>query len=299
MAHSIGLKFHGVRAIHPVPARENQSIGGNTSCIELVDSETRIFVNAGFGISQVGTHILAERNRGIFGLETNILFTDFLWDSIMGLTSFAPLHHTDAKINIFTGGPTHFAQAALDEVTSNLFSPFDGLSNMAAKTSFTEVQTAIQIGAWIISSIVLDNDLTDGGSSVWRLKHLRSGDDIGIALLCNTETKTLKKLTSFFRGCQTIVCGATNPANNGMIDKNRMGFQDALNLALATSSQSLVLTHFHPSQSDIELQGEFLDLQTRLNIINQRNNNFPLDIRLATELSERPLMSSQALKLVV
>lgn len=299
MAHPISLKFHGVRAIHSVPTQKNQTTGGNTSCIEVIDGVSRIFINAGFGLSHAGDNILEQIKHGLSDLDINILFSDFLWDSMMGLTSFAPLHHPDTRLNILTGTSSRDAQAALDDVTSNLFSPFYGFANMAAKISFIEVKAPIQIGGWVITSMALDNNLTENGCSIWRLKHQTLGEDLGIVMLCDTKPESIRKLNSFLGGCKTIICGATNPSSHPKDPGCRMGFLDALHLALAANAQSLVLTHFHPAQSDIELQAEYINTQRQLNAIYGKHQKHALTIRLATELTEQSPGDSQTFKIAV
>lgn len=299
MAHPISLKFHGVRAIHSVPTIKNQTTGGNTSCIEVIDGVSRIFINAGFGLSHTGDNILEQFKRGLSEPEINILFSDFLWDSMMGLTSFAPLYHPDTRLNILTGTSSRDAQAALDDVTSNLFSPFYGFANMAAKTSIIEVKAPIQIGDWVITSMALANKLTENGCSIWRLKHQTSGEDLGIVMLSDTTPESIGKLNSFLGGCQTIICGATKPSSHPNDNTCRMGFLDALHLAMAANAQSLILTHFHPAQSDIELQAEYIYIQRQLNAIYGKHQKHAPTIRLATELTEQSLGNSQTFKIAV
>ena len=44
------VKLHGTRGAYPTSSADNQTYGGNTACIEVINGEQRIIVDAGTGI---------------------------------------------------------------------------------------------------------------------------------------------------------------------------------------------------------------------------------------------------------
>ena len=44
------IKLHGTRGAYPTSSKENQKFGGNTACIEIIDGEERLILDAGTGI---------------------------------------------------------------------------------------------------------------------------------------------------------------------------------------------------------------------------------------------------------
>jgi hypothetical protein len=298
MAHPIRIKFHGVRAIHPAPGLENKISGGNTSCIELIDDETILYVNAGYGLATNGDELLRSARKQNNNLDINLLFSDYLWDSTLGLASFSPVHDKSTNLRIMTAGSTRDAQSGLDDVTSNLFSPFDGFHSLAARKKIIQVSSNFELGQWMISAKLIPNKLTTGGASVWRLKH-KSGEDIGIILLCETIETTQAMAASFLEGCRTLICAATTDKYQSAKDPNRTGFMDALILALAVKAETLLLTQFHPSMDDQMLQAELINLQTSLETIKTTQPSSNVSIRLATELGVTTLPQVKAKKLAV
>lgn len=298
MATSISIKFLGVRAIHANPSRGNETTGGNTGCIQIHDGTTKIFINAGFGINSVGGEITSEAKQRSGPPEVNILFSDFLWESTLGLASFLPMHLKSSTINIITAGEKKVAFDALNDAASKYFTPFDGLESLPAKKKIIEAQTPVIIGRWSIQGLLLPNALTPDGAAVWRLNHA-DGHSIGVVMLCETSHDAIAKGAEFLNECDTLICSASNVHSPHITSQNRLGFDDALTLAVASNSQSLILSQFHPAMTDFQLQQELLLLHKKLDQLKSRGAAKSLSIRLAHELEPIVLASASGHKIAV
>jgi hypothetical protein len=285
MAHDISLKIRGIRALYSSPGLKNQTTGGNTSCIQIHDGTHTIFINAGFGVNMAGDELFAKYLKTKMPVNCTILFSDFLWDSIMGLPFFTPIHFKSTEIDILTGCHAATAEKALDDVASPLFSPFNGVAGFRSFISFRTIDSAMSLGAWTINALTLDHPLTPYPVTVWRLTH-ESGWDVGVILLCNPDQTSLRSVHPFLKGCKTLVCAAsTSPTNDGW-DQHRTGFDDALNIALNIGAQDLVLSQFHPEMTDLLLQRELLKLQSTLQLKKEQGlpNAKTLNVHLGSEL---------------
>ena len=92
---SFKLKFWGVRGSIACPSPNHIAFGGNTSCIEVSAGGTRIILDAGTGIRNMG-HWLQRKNI----TEATILLSHVHWDHINGFPFFSPAFHKDWSFHI-------------------------------------------------------------------------------------------------------------------------------------------------------------------------------------------------------
>jgi len=135
------IRFWGVRGSIPSPGPETVEVGGNTSCVEVECGDTRIILDAGTGIRQLGARLVERRE-----LQIHLLLSHYHWDHIHGLPFFAPVYLPSAKLEVFGA--------------AKLRSIHDVLHSQMTYPMFP----------------VAFDDLT----SHWSLRHLRSGDRFGV-----------------------------------------------------------------------------------------------------------------------
>jgi hypothetical protein len=284
MATEVRIKIRGVRAIHSAPSSQNLTTGGNTSSIEFIDDNHHIFINAGFGINEAGDEWMEKRKKQKNAFHGTILFSDFMWDSTMGLPFFSPMHLKSSQIEILTGASVIEAKEAMNDVSSNLFTPFNGADSFAAKVSIKKVTSSSQIGRWTINALSLDHPLTPYPITIWRLVH-KLGMDIGVIMLCNNDKFSIDKVQKFLAGCKTLLCAASNSTCRDQWSNHRTTFSDALSIALSTGAQELYLNQFHPEMNDLNLQRELAKLQSTL-LLTQTKQAHRLKIHLGSEIEE-------------
>ena len=71
MSHDLTVRFLGVRGSIAVPG---MAAGGNTACLEVVAGDTRIILDAGTGLRQLGNERMASGIR-----HSTILLSHLHW----------------------------------------------------------------------------------------------------------------------------------------------------------------------------------------------------------------------------
>lgn len=102
------VKFWGVRGSIACPSPQHIAFGGNTSCVEVSCGGSRIILDSGTGV----------RNLGHWLLRKDIKFATMMlshthWDHINGFPFFTPAFHPDCEFNIMAG---HLANAKIVDV---------------------------------------------------------------------------------------------------------------------------------------------------------------------------------------
>ncbi|WP_445383351.1 MBL fold metallo-hydrolase [Robiginitalea sp. IMCC43444] len=105
--------LHGTRGAYPSSRIENQTYGGNTPCIEVVDGKDRLIVDAGTGIVGLDFDPIYKAK------SMNILLTHLHMDHIQGLAFCKPLFNPKMEINIWgPGGSNESLQTRLNRFMS-------------------------------------------------------------------------------------------------------------------------------------------------------------------------------------
>lgn len=94
------VKYYGIRGSIPVPGREYEIYGGNTTSVLIKDKNTYIIIDAGTGIRNIGTDLI-HNSIAKKGLKINILFTHSHWDHIQGFPFFIPAYFPDIEFHIY------------------------------------------------------------------------------------------------------------------------------------------------------------------------------------------------------
>lgn len=95
---SFKVKLWGVRGSIPCPSPMHMSFGGNTSCVEVSLDGSRLILDAGTGIRQLG-HWLLKKNV----TEACILLSHTHWDHISGFPFFSPAFRPNRTFKILAG----------------------------------------------------------------------------------------------------------------------------------------------------------------------------------------------------
>jgi ribonuclease Z len=91
------VRFWGTRGSIPTPGRHAEKYGGNTTCLEVRHGDTRVVLDAGSGIVQMGAAWMQESAGQ--PIQAYLLFTHLHWDHIQGFPFFVPGYR---KGNAFT-----------------------------------------------------------------------------------------------------------------------------------------------------------------------------------------------------
>ena len=108
MSHPLSVRFLGVRGSVATPGAAFASVGGNTSCLEVIAGDTKIILDAGTGLRVLGDERMAAGLR-----HHTLLLSHLHWDHLQGLPFFTPVYVPGHRIEIASGpcGARPLAQA--------------------------------------------------------------------------------------------------------------------------------------------------------------------------------------------
>src|SRR5436305_14630998 len=95
------LKFYGTRGSIPVCDASFQQFGGNTTCLQITDTNQIAIIDAGTGLRNLGRDLRAIGHKQE---QIRIAFTHFHWDHIQGFPFFAPAYDSKQQITLLTLG---------------------------------------------------------------------------------------------------------------------------------------------------------------------------------------------------
>ncbi len=133
------VRFWGVRGSFPVPGKQTNRYGGNTSCVEIeVDGHDPIVIDAGTGLRHLGKELINGRFQNRVG-TTHLLISHTHWDHIQGLPYFMPLHTEGHALEIYARQPgdTHLASVFAQQTDGPYF-PVP-LESLRAEVKFNEL----------------------------------------------------------------------------------------------------------------------------------------------------------------
>ncbi|MFO7568961.1 MAG: MBL fold metallo-hydrolase [Smithellaceae bacterium] len=90
------IRCFGARGSIPVSGRDYLRYGGNTTCLEIRNSQGNVLlIDAGSGMREAGNTLIAEGCR-----DFTLVLTHAHWDHIMGFPFFKPLYRHDTSITV-------------------------------------------------------------------------------------------------------------------------------------------------------------------------------------------------------
>lgn len=108
-------KFTDIESfLESIPAHLKGGYGGNTTCVEVNTSNTKIIIDAGTGIRHTIPNYMSSGCQNGKGV-VHLFFTHFHWDHILGLPFFAPIYIPGNTIHIYA------VQTDLENILKTLF----------------------------------------------------------------------------------------------------------------------------------------------------------------------------------
>jgi ribonuclease BN (tRNA processing enzyme) len=141
------VNLKGTRGSYPTSSKINQRYGGNTSCIEVINGEERIIVDAGTGILEIDFDTFYKSDR------IDILLTHLHMDHIQGLAYCKPLFNPNKEVYIWgPGGSPESLKSRLTRYISPPLFPIS-LRDIPAKLVIQELpNTPFNLGGFVVSS---------------------------------------------------------------------------------------------------------------------------------------------------
>lgn len=269
------VRFWGTRGSIPTPGRATEKYGGNTTCLEVRCGETRIVLDAGSGIRQLGNAWLAEfAGRPI---DAHVVFTHLHWDHIQGFPFFAPAY---VKGNRFTIWGDERKEGGVRELLSGQmrgsYFPVP-LAAMQAELVFQNAVEEFAIGNVRVWTMPLPHP---GGCLGYRLESegcvmvLATDSELDLVALNRDELpqhfdvprRYDPKLLDFFSGANMLVIDAQY-TDDEYLTKKGWGHNSTttlIDLCTQVRPDMLVMFHHDPNSSDDKVTSMVADLAKRL-----------------------------------
>lgn len=139
------VRLHGTRGSYPTSSDSCQTYGGNTPCVEVINGEKRIVLDAGTGI--LGIDFDADYPDA----RIDIFLTHLHMDHIQGLAFCKPLFNPNREIHLWgPGGSYEPLQARLNRYLSPPLFPIP-LRDIPGKLHIHEMpETPVELGNFTI-----------------------------------------------------------------------------------------------------------------------------------------------------
>ncbi|MCP3849444.1 MAG: MBL fold metallo-hydrolase [Gammaproteobacteria bacterium] len=250
----LSIKFYGVRGSISVSGDEYQEFGGNTTCIQIMVSDTnRIgIMDAGTGIRQLGNDIMAM-NTG--QSEIFIAFSHFHWDHIQGLPFFAPAYVKDMNINILALGQNRKIENLKDIFDMQMQKQFFPITmdEMGANFNFLSIDKHSKVfmppdGIPVKMTAALHNH--PGGAYSYRYE--RKGQSIVISTDIEHGDEIDQNIVKLAQNADLLVHDAQYTAE---VLKTKKGwghssYDQAIEVARQAKVKKLIITHHDPDHDD-------------------------------------------------
>ena len=246
---SFKIKFWGVRGSIPCPSPEHISIGGNTSCIEVSCGGTRIILDSGTGIRNLG-HWLIRKNVH----QATMLLSHVHWDHICGFPFFSPAFHKDFSLSIMASHLSEFGgvrNVLAGQMTTPTFPvPLDALHSTMSFEDFKAGDSFTLPANRLVKIITAPLNHPDGATG-YRIEYA------GKSLCYVTDTEHVvgkpdQNILGLIEGTDLLIydCTYTDTEFKSKIGWGHSTWQEGVRLSQAANVKSLALFHHDPDHVD-------------------------------------------------
>ncbi len=239
------IRFWGVRGSIASPGPETAEVGGNTSCVEVICGGTRIVLDAGTGLRDLGNELLRNGDS----LAMTMLLSHYHWDHIQGLPFFVPVYLKATELSII-GAPSGVlsVKETLERQMSAPVFPvrFD---QVGARVSTREVEPGdtFDVGE---ARVTVARGNHPGGVVAYRIDH--GGESVVYATDTEHYACVDPQLRKLAEGASVLIYDSQYvpeeyPAKLGW---GHSTYVAATELAKSSGVSDLVLFHHDPSRKD-------------------------------------------------
>jgi len=257
---TLRLTFWGTRGSVPTPGPLTVRYGGNTPCVEVrTDSGRLIILDAGTGLRELGRS-LVERSSGA-PLEADLFLTHAHWDHIQGLPFFPPIFQAGNRFTIWGPGTLNgdIGRVIREQMSPVVFPvPFESLAARVDFRNLGESQSSADVD---VANFEVQHPggavayrLTSRGTNARSFVYI-SDNELAPNDQYHTSGTWRDRLVDFLRGANVLVHDATY-TNEEYAEHRGWGhstYDEALELAIDSGVETLVLFHHKPERTDDDL----------------------------------------------
>ncbi len=239
------IRFWGVRGSIASPGPETASVGGNTSCIEVMCGTERFVLDAGTGLRSLGNALVHAGGAQ----SLTLLLSHFHWDHIQGLPFFVPAYMPQTKLMVV--GSSDGRHSLRDKLSRQMTEPHFPvqLDDLSAELTYREARPGqrFDVGEVHVRVARLNHP---GGVFAYRIEHA------GSSIVYATDTEhyacvdpTLRALAE---GADVLVYDAqyTPDEYQTKVGWGHSTYVAGAEVAESAGVKQLVLFHHDPQRTD-------------------------------------------------
>lgn len=245
------VKFWGTRGTRPTPGRRTLRYGGNTTCVEVRDSnDNLLIIDSGSGIAELG-QTLAKGPQWI-----HLLVSHTHWDHIQGFPFFAPAFVPGTRLTVVgPAGSIKSLKAAFADQMDPAYFPLR-LDQVPAAIEFIEVSSGegFEVGDMQVMPHEMNHPIVTLG---YRIKENTSTfvfatDNELPRAPENGGLPAPERLVEWCQGADLIAHDAQYSREEypSHVGWGHSTFDDALTLAEQAGARQLAFVHHDPGHSD-------------------------------------------------
>ncbi|MBO5137290.1 MAG: MBL fold metallo-hydrolase [Spirochaetaceae bacterium] len=245
------------RFLNSLPASIYGTVGGNTACVEIRDSQGTVFLlDSGTGIREFG-------KKGIPSVDNtyHILLSHFHWDHIQGLPFFDPAYRGDCKLIFYSAFPA--AKKVLSKQMDLPYFPVQFDTGFFSSISFQCIKPGepFKVGGCTIVS----KKMSHPGNS-YSYAFMENGKKIIYATdveLSEKDIEDTESNRSFFQNADAIILDTQYTVEESLYKVNwgHSAFSYAVDFASKWGIKKLYLFHHEPTYDDKKLNSILLSAQ--------------------------------------
>jgi phosphoribosyl 1,2-cyclic phosphodiesterase len=252
-----GLSFWGVRGSIACPSADHVQFGGNTSCLEVHAGNSRIILDAGTGLRELGNRFSREDVR-----EATLLLTHTHWDHINGFPFFTPAYAPGRTFRIMAGhlGPGKLRNVLAGQMAEPVF-PVP-LEAMRAQLVFEDFAAGDSFALGPDVKVITAPLNHPNGATGYRIEY----GGKSACYVTDTEHvigKPDQRVLSLIEGADLVVYDSsyTDAEFPSKVGWGHSTWQEAIRLCRAANVKQLAIFHHAPEHDDAFMSA--LELEAR------------------------------------
>ncbi|HEY5959247.1 MAG TPA: MBL fold metallo-hydrolase [Polyangiaceae bacterium] len=241
-----GLSFWGVRGSIACPSADHVLFGGNTSCVELHAGKSRIILDAGTGLRELGNRFSREDVR-----EATLLLTHTHWDHINGFPFFTPAYAPGRTFRIMAGhlGAGKVRNVLAGQMAEPVF-PVP-LETMRAELVFEDFSAGDRFALGPDVNVITSPLNHPNGATAYRIEY----GGKSACYVTDTEHvigKPDQRVLALIEGADLVVYDSsyTDDEFPSKIGWGHSTWQEAVRLCRAANVKQLAIFHHAPEHDD-------------------------------------------------
>jgi phosphoribosyl 1,2-cyclic phosphodiesterase len=234
-----------------LPFTVQQTVGGNTPCLELCSGDQRLIIDAGSGIRLLGLELMAN-GFAAGRQQVDLLITHTHWDHLQGFPFFQPAFVPGNRLTFYS--PFADLRERLEQQQDPLFFPVS-LDYMQAERTYRQITENewYQLGRFRIYPMRLSHP---GETYGYRIED----DTACLVMASDAEYKRVdpastERYVQFFKGADLLIFDAQFSLSQ-VLDKPDWGHSTAMmgaELAHRAGAKRVALFHHDPTSTDEEI----------------------------------------------